>query len=327
MKNIAIVTGGNSSEYSISIESAKNIKKHFDTNIYNIYTIIIKDISWILELSKNEKNEINKNDFSAIINNTKITFDFAFIMIHGTPGEDGRLQAYFDLLNIPYSSCDFFVSALTFNKFACKNYLGNYGILTANSVIIRKDFILSNQEIINSTGLPCFVKPNGSGSSYGISKVNEIKELNEAIDKAFSEGHEIIIEEFIEGKEITCGLFKTADNEYIFPLTEIVTKNEFFDYEAKYTGKSDEITPARISNLLTEKCKEISSQIYNILNCKGIVRIDYILNKDDFYFLEINTVPGMTQESLVPQQIEASEHSIKEIIDTIISKLSKNLNQ
>ena len=252
-------------------------------------------------------------------NGRKVKFDCALIAIHGTPGEDGKLQAYFDLMQIPYTGCDLLTSSLTFNKFVCNNFLRKTGLKIAKSVLVKKDEAIDENKIITELGLPCFVKPNEGGSSFGISKVKKTEELIPAIQKAFNENSEVLIEEFIDGREITCGLIKTREQSHIFPLTEIVSKKEFFDYDAKYTPSLvDEITPAAISEELSEKCKQLSSGIYDTLRCKAVVRIDYILNGDDFYFLEINTIPGMSENSIVPKQAANYGLALTDLFDMII---------
>ncbi len=317
MKNIAIVAGGDSKEYDISIQSSKQVSDLIDEKLFNTYTINIKGLEWNVIIN-NEKIPIDKNDFSVNINNKKILFNCALIIIHGTPGENGLLQAYFQLLKIPFTTCNFFESALCFNKYACKVYLKKFDILSAKSIKLRKDSEIKPVIIIGKLGLPCFVKPNAAGSSFGITKVNDINKLKEAIELAFKEDYEVIVEEFIDGREITNGVIKTSKNNYILPVTEIVTKNDFFDYDAKYSGETDEITPAKIPDDITEKCKQISSDIYDILNCSGIVRVDYILKGNDLYFLEINTVPGMSKESIIPQQAREMNVNLTNVYTEII---------
>jgi D-alanine-D-alanine ligase len=319
-KNIAIVAGGDSSEYQISISSAKEITAALDKGKYNIYTVLVRGGKWITK-ENDEEIFVDKNDFSIKTSQGTIKFDLALIAIHGTPGEDGKLQAYFDLTGVPYTSCNSFTSALTFNKFACKSFLKEFGIPTAQSVFIRKGDSFKISAIAKKLGFPCFVKPNNSGSSFGISKANNENELGEGIKNAFTEDDEIIIESFIEGTEVSGGLIITSKEKHVFPMTEIVTNNEFFDYEAKYTeGKSDEITPARISVEMREKCQNYSSLIYSKLGCRGIVRVDYIISGDTPYFLEINTVPGMSAESIIPKQIAAYGRLTGEIFDLVIEE-------
>ena len=318
-RNIAVVAGGNSSEYVISINSANQIAKVLDKEKYNVYTVNVKGTEWIVKSETFCDVIVNKDDFSFSLNNQKIKFDCALILIHGTPGEDGKLQGYFDTLKIPYTSANTLASAITFNKVFSKNYLKPFEIPLAKFVSIKKGDIIDANQIINITGLPCFVKPNCGGSSFGVSKVKEKEKLLEAIGEAFKEDHEVIIEEFLEGRELTCGLVKTKKDTFIFPPTEIVSKNEFFDYEAKYTeGMADEITPAPISEELTKKVQNLSSQIYDIFQLKGIVRVDYIYSNKKLYFMEVNTVPGMSAASIVPKQIESAGMNLKDVFTEVI---------
>ncbi|UCG26786.1 MAG: D-alanine--D-alanine ligase [Bacteroidales bacterium] len=317
--NVAIVAGGNSSEYQISVNSAGQVLKHLDKKRYNTHIILVRGNNWTLQHDHMGDIQVNKNDFSCIINGRKLTFDVVFIAIHGTPGEDGKLQSYFDLTGIPYTGSGAFTSCLTFNKYACKVFLMNFGIATAKAKLFRKrDYHRQKKEELGLR-FPCFVKPNNSGSSFGVSRIDRAGDLPGAVNKAFEEDDEVIVEEFIDGTEITCGIFKTGNESTIFPLTEIVSRKEFFDFEAKYTaGMADEITPARIPEPLAEKCKNISSLVYDALNCRGIVRIDYILSGKKLYFLEINTVPGMSAESIIPKQVIASGMSLTDLYGTII---------
>ncbi len=321
-KNIAILAGGDSSESVISLKSAEQIRLILDKTKYNTFTIYVKKNEWIITSDKYCDTIINKDDFSFSWDNTKIKFDFALIAIHGTPGEDGKLQSYFEILRIPYSTSDSLISALTFNKYACKAYLDYAGIKSANSVLIRKNDKINTNKIISKLGLPCFVKPNSGGSSFGVSKVKTKDDLSPAIKKAFNEDNEIIIESFLKGTEVSCGIIKTKNKEIIFPITEIVSENEFFDYEAKYKkGKAKEITPARISKKAEEATKKLTSKIYDTLNCKGIVRIDYMINDETPNFIEINTVPGMSAESIIPKQAKVYGISMTEIFTMIIEDL------
>ncbi|GAB4292510.1 MAG: D-alanine--D-alanine ligase [Marinilabiliales bacterium] len=321
-KNIAIVAGGLSKENAISIKSSETVMSLIDKNLFEVYRIIIDDKGWTALL--NDKSiPVDKSDFSINFQDKKIKIDFAIIIIHGTPGEDGILQAYFDLLNIPYSTCGFFESALTFNKVACKLFLKEYGIITPKAVLIRKNQPYNVDEIAKNIGFPNFVKPNEGGSSFGTSKTNNISELEKAIQLAFNEDNEVIVEEFISGKEITCGYIETSKSSYVLPPTEIVPKTDFFDYQAKYEGLSDEITPARLSNDLINKCQDITKSIYKLLNCKGIVRVDYILRDNVFYFLEINTVPGMSKASIIPQQAKVAGVDLTKVYTEIINDAIK----
>jgi len=318
-KNIAIIAGGNSSEFPVSIRSAEQIAGELDPDKYNVYKITIKGTSWILEDEKTGQIQMNKNDFSCNTLTGKLKFDCALITIHGTPGEDGKLQGYFESLNIPYTTSGILSSSLTFNKKATKLFLKSFGILSPTSVYLCKGEPVKTETIINKLGLPVFVKPNQSGSSFGVTKADNEATLEKAISHAFEEGDEIIIEEFIEGSEITCGLLKAGSKEIIFPLCEIVSKNEFFDYEAKYTpSKAEEIIPARISADKTRECQSLTSYIYSAVDCKGIVRIDFILSDDKFYFLEVNTIPGMSAESIVPKMAREYGISLRELYTLVI---------
>jgi len=316
-KNIAILAGGDSGEYEISIKSAAQIEGIIDREKYNAYKIHIKGSKW--NLASDENCNIDKNDFSLQIDGKKIKFDCILIVIHGTPGENGLLQSYFDLIKMPYTTCSAFTSALTFNKFATKLFVKEYGIHTAKSLIVRRGDKINAEEIINHVGLPCFIKPNNGGSSCGTSKVKQIADVEEAVKKALHEDHEAIIEEFIAGTEITNGVYFENGEIKALPITEVVSHKEFFDYEAKYTdGMTDEITPARISAELEAECKKTSKHIYKALDCKGVVRIDYIINNNKLYFLEINTVPGMSKNSIIPQQVRAEGLNLTDFFSNII---------
>ena len=319
-KNIAIIAGGNSSEFVISVKSAGQINQLIDKKRYNVHLVMIKGDSWSAQLEDGTECTVDMDDFSISNAGGKIRFDYAFIIIHGTPGEDGKLQAYLDMKGISYNTGGVLSSALSFNKYACKLFLRSFGILTAESVLLKKGRSIDEDEVISTTGLPCFVKPNNAGSSFGISRVNKQEELAQAIEAAYREDNEVIIESFIKGTELSCGLMKTGGKDYIFPVTEIVSHKEFFDYEAKYTvGMADEITPARVAEELQKKVQELSSQIYDYLDCRGLVRVDFIARGNQIYFLELNSVPGMSKESIVPKQIRAAGYSEEEIIENIIS--------
>lgn len=304
MKTIAVICGGYSKEEIVSLKSGEQIAQAIDPKRFNVYKVLINKTGWSV-LTEKAQLTIDKNDFSFMLDGNKIVFDAVFMAIHGTPGEDGKLQSYFEILNIPITTCNSFVSALTFNKFATKNYLKEYGILTAKAVLLRKNQPFVESDIIKQLGLPIFVKPNNGGSSFGVTKVKEVGQLVEAIEKALVEDIEVILEEFIEGQEFTCGAFVSATENLVLPITEIVSKTEFFDYKAKYEGLSDEITPARLSKDQTAECQSLTREIYTILNCNGVVRIDFLLRNNKFYFMEVNTVPGMSKESIVPQQVRA----------------------
>ena len=318
-RTIAIVAGGDSSELPVSLRSAQGIYSFIDKERYNLYIVEMQGKRWEVVLPNGEKTPIDRNDFSFTENGEKKIFDFAYITSHGTPGENGILQGYFDLLEIPYSSCNVLVSAMTFNKFTCNQYLKGFGIRVSESMVLRKGFEILDEEVINKVGLPCFIKPNAGGSSFGVTKVKTKEDIQPAIEKAFGESDEVIIEAYMQGTEITCGCYKTKDKEVVFPITEVVTSNEFFDYDAKYNGQVDEITPARIPEETAERVRLLTSAIYDILGCDGIIRIDYIITEGEkVNLLEINTTPGMTATSFIPQQVRAAGLDIKDVMTEII---------
>jgi len=318
-KNIAVVYGGDSSEFVVSVKSSKNVFASINPSIYNVWKVQMQGLNWEVLEGDQVIASIDKDDFSFVKNGEKIQFDFAYITIHGTPGEDGKLQGYFDMVKIPYSTCGVYSSALTFNKYFCSNYLRNFGVTMAKSVRLFKGDTVDSDKLIEELGLPVFVKPNAGGSSFGVTKVKEKSQLLAALEMATKESTDILIEEFIDGPEFTCGLVKLSNQEIIFPVTEVIPKNEFFDFEAKYTvGKTDEITPARISPEMTNKIQQLSSRIYDLCDCSGIVRVDYILKDGEFYFLEVNTTPGMTSTSFIPQQIAAMDRKLGDVLGLII---------
>ena len=321
MKTIAIAAGGDSSEFDVSVKSANEVSKILSSR-YIIYIILIRGTNWYWEDQKGRYHNIDKNDFSLVTDEFKIRFDAVFIAIHGTPGENGLLQGYFDMMGVPYTSCGAFCSALTFNKQACKLFLKEYKIPMADSILIRRIDNTDINNIIKQIGLPCFVKPNDSGSSFGVTKVKKKEELLSAIESAFKESNEVMIEAFMDGREVACGIVKTRNKTIVLPVTEIISKNEFFDYEAKYTpGKSDEVTPADMPAIVINEIQRLSSQVYDLLGCKGIVRADFIIIGQKPYFLEINTIPGMTEESLVPKQVVASGIALEDIYSMVIEDL------
>ena len=326
-KNIAIVAGGYSSEVVVSLKSAEGIYSFIDKNKYNLYIAILKKEDWVVRLSDGTETPINKNDFSFCENQEVKKFDFAYITIHGTPGEDGRLQGYFDMIGIPYSSCSALVSALTFNKYVCNHYLSAFGVKIARSIRLMNGQTIGADEAVKQLGLPMFVKPNDGGSSFGVTKVKEKEALQAAVDKAFAEGREVVLESFIKGTEVTCGCYKVKGKEVVFPLTEVVTSNEFFDYDAKYNGQVEEITPARLPEEITLKIQRVTSRIYDILGAKGLIRVDYIIPEDgEPMLLEINTTPGMTSTSFIPQQVRAAGLNITDVMTDIIEdSLSKTV--
>jgi D-alanine-D-alanine ligase len=322
MKNVAIIMGGYSSEYKISLTSGGVVYKNLDNNKYNAFPIHIFREKWVCVLNENEYN-VDKNDFSVLINNKKIVFDVVFNAIHGTPGEDGLMQAYFELLEIPHTSCDYYQAALTFNKRDLLSVLKPYGIKTATSYYLNLGDKINVEEILNKVGLPCFVKPNKSGSSFGISKVKTVAEFLPAIETAYKEDNEIIIESFLDGVEISVGVISYKGETLVLPMTEIVSENEFFDYEAKYLGKSKEITPARISEDLKTKIEIISKKAYEVLKMKGFSRSEFIIVNNEPYMLEMNTVPGLTNESILPQQAREGGISLPELFGNAIEEALK----
>lgn len=346
-KKIAIVAGGDSSEYEVSLRSAAGIYSFIDKERYDITVVCLHGLDWkaaatykgegAITFYTDPQNriewvDIDRNDFSYTYNGEKQTFDFAYITIHGTPGENGLLQGYFELLGLPYSCCGVLAAAITFNKFACNHYLKGFGINIAESVMLRTGDTISDDEVVSRIGLPCFIKSNVGGSSFGCTKVKTREQIQPAIEAAFREGNEVIIEALMSGTEITCGVYRTKANEIAFPVTEVVTTNEFFDYDAKYNGQVDEITPARIPDAVRDAVQALTLRIHKLLGCKGIIRTDYILEPTDLadnqelhivsgykiMLLEVNTTPGMTATSFIPQQVRAAGLDIKNVLTDII---------
>ncbi len=318
MKNIAIIMGGYSSEYQISLKSGNVVYQFLDKTKYKGYRIHIFKEKWVYVDDQDAEFPIDKNDFSVTVHGTKITFDVVFNAIHGTPGEDGLLQAYFELIGMPQSSCDYYQAALTFNKRDLLSVLKPYGIKTAVSYYLNKGEHIDTAAIVKKVGLPCFVKPNKSGSSFGISKVKNENELPIAIEIAYKEDNEIIIESFLDGTEVSVGVINYKGTVTVLPMTEIVSENDFFDYEAKYLGKSQEITPARISPELTEKVGAVAKRAYEILKMEGFSRSEFILVDGEPYMLEMNTIPGLTTESLIPQQAKVAGISLEDLFTNAI---------
>ncbi len=323
-KNIAIITGGDSSEIVISLRSAEHVKQCIDNEYFQPFIVYIKGDDWHIVLDDGTEYPVNRHDFTFQLNGLTIGFDFAFLAMHGPPGEDGKLQAYFDLIGIPYSTSGVLSLALTFNKYKTKMFLSRFGIKMADSVLIRQGDQYNPEKIIETLGLPCFIKPNCGGSSFGVSRINRAESMEKAIREAMTEDSDVLVEAFIEGPELTCGLVKFKDEELIFPVTEIVSKKEFFDYEAKYTdGMADEIVPAQIPGNLARDCQLQASKIYSLLDCRGIVRVDFINQNGALCFLELNGIPGMTKESIVPKMIRAHGLTEEEVYRRIIEMLSK----
>lgn len=327
-KKIAIIAGGDSSEYEVSLRSAAGIYSFLDKEKYDTTIVRMRGNDWQALPGINPLQDdllqsgapIDKNDFSYINNGEKQHFDYAYITIHGTPGENGVLQGYLDMLHIPYSCCGVLPAALTFNKYACNHYLSTFGIHTAKSILLRAgERIPIAQAVIDEIGLPCFIKSNIGGSSFGCTKVKSIDEVQTAIHAAFNEGDEVICEAFMQGTEVTCGMYKTASKTVVFPITEVVTQNEFFDYDAKYKGQVEEITPARIPDTVRDHIQAETARIYDILGCHGIIRVDWIITDgEQIKLLEVNTTPGMTNTSFIPQQVRAAGLDIKQVMTEII---------
>ncbi len=333
-KTIAIVAGGDSSEHDVSLRSAEGIHSFLDKERYEVYIIEIKGMTWEAHLKDGSRSNVDRNDFSFMEGGKRIRPDFAYITIHGTPGENGILQGYFDLIHLPYSTSDELVEAMTFNKFTLNQYLKGFGVSVSESLIVRKGFehLVTDDEIIEKIGLPCFVKPNAGGSSFGVTKVKSADQIHEAILKAMRESDEVMVEAFMEGTEISQGCYKTQEKEVVLPATEVVSDNEFFDYNAKYNGQVREITPARLKEETAERVSLITSMIYDILGCSGIIRVDYIIThttdengkeRERINMLEVNTTPGMTATSFIPQQVRAAGMDMKDVLTDIIeNKLS-----
>ena len=316
---IAIVAGGDSSEHDVSMRSAEGIYSFIDKDKYTLYIVELTKKKWEALLPDGSRAPIDKNDFSFSHDGQKVKPDFAYITIHGTPGENGILQGYFELLGIPYSTCDVLVSAMTFSKFTLNQYLKGFGVRVAESLLVNKRHGISDEDVIEKIGLPCFIKPNASGSSFGVTKVKTADQIQPALKEAFAESDDVMIEAFMDGIELANGCYKTKDKSVVFPITEVISKNEFFDYNAKYKGEVTEITPARLSPELTDRAQKLTSAIYDILGCKGIVRVDYIITEGEkINMLEINTTPGMTATSFIPQQVRAAGIDIKDVMTDII---------
>ena len=321
--NIAIVCGGDSSEHDVSMRSAQGLYSFFDKERYNIYIVDVKGIDWHVAFEDGTTAEIDKNDFSFVKDGKRMFFDYAYITIHGQPGENGVMQGYFDLIHMPYSTSGVLVEAMTFDKYVLNNYLRGFGIQVADSILLRRDEAYDEEAIAERIGMPCFVKPAADGSSFGVSKVKESDQLAPALRLAFMESDEAMVESYMQGVEISQGVYKTKDKCVVLPATEVVTSNEFFDYDAKYNGQVQEITPARLSPETAEEVAKTTSRIYDILHANGIIRIDYIITKDQdgkdvINMLEINTTPGMTVTSFIPQQVRAAGLDIKDVLSDIV---------
>ena len=331
-RKIAIIAGGDSSEHEVSLRSAAGLKTWISEAGYDVTIVILKGQEWVaipndVMSAASQLNDemmqqacpIDKNDFSFTRAGVKHTFDFAYITIHGTPGENGILQGYLDMIGMPYSCCGVLAAALTFNKYACNHYLSYFGFHIANSLMLRAGQKLPNApKIAETLGLPCFIKSNVGGSSFGCTKVKTVEDIYPAIERAFKEGDEVICESYMQGTEVTCGVYKTKDKAVAFPITEVVTHNEFFDYDAKYKGQVDEITPARIPDAIRDKIQAETLRLYDIIGANGIIRVDWIITGEKINLLEVNTTPGMTPTSFIPQQVRAAGLDIKDVLTDII---------
>ncbi len=316
---IAIVAGGDSSEWQVSLRSAAGLNEFIPSEKYTKYIVTVVGKTWQVELPSGEKAPIDRNDFSFMLDGEKVKFDFAYITIHGTPGENGILQGYFDLIGLPYSCCGVLAASLTFDKYPCNRYLKSFGVNVAESVWLHRGDKIDEKLIAEKVGLPCFVKPCDGGSSFGVTKVKTLEEMPLAIEKAFAEGKEVMVEALMIGTEVTCGMYRTREKEVVFPITEVVTANEFFDYDAKYNGQVEEITPARLSEEWTRNVQNETRKIYSALNAKGIIRVDYIIEPSGkINLLEVNTTPGMTATSFIPQQVRAAGLDIRDVMSDII---------
>ncbi|MGM9698865.1 MAG: D-alanine--D-alanine ligase [Prevotella sp.] len=328
-RKIAIVCGGDSSEHDVSLRSAQGLYSFFDKERYDVYIVDMKGLDWNVDLGDGTTSKIDLNDFSFKKEGHKLFFDYAYITIHGTPGENGILQGYFELIGLPYSTSGVLVEAMTFDKFVLNQYLRGYGVSVADSLLIRKGYeeVVSDDEVEERIGMPCFVKPAADGSSFGVSKVKNKDQLAPAIRKAMLESSDVMVESYLEGTEISIGCYKTREKSVVLPATEVVTSNEFFDYDAKYNGQVKEITPARIKEETAKRVAELTSHIYDILHCNGIIRIDYIIGKgigkdgtevDKIHLLEVNTTPGMTVTSFIPQQVKAAGLKMSDVLTDIV---------
>lgn len=325
-KKIAIVAGGDSSEYVVSLRSAQGIWSFLNHDKYDVHILVLKGQDWKrvayngAEYDWNDTTLVDRNDFSVMLNGEKLTFDFAYIIIHGTPGENGLLQGYFDLIGMPYSCCGVLAAALTCSKYFCNKYLSTMGIPVAKSILLHKGDSVATDDAVAQLGLPMFVKPNAGGSSYATTKVKSADQLQPAIEAAMNEATgEVIIESFMQGTEITCGCYTSRDGLRALPITEVCPKTEFFDVDAKYNGAVEEITPARLSAELTQRVQALTQRIYRYINAKGIIRVDYIIIDGEPHLLEVNTTPGMTATSFIPQEVRAAGLNIADVMDDVIN--------
>ncbi len=327
MRKIKVVLfmGGDSGEYEVSIASAAQVKNHLSSEKFEVYPVLIRDGKWTHTCENGTVVPFDRNNHCINIENEAVKFDCAFIAIHGTPGEDGKLQGYLDIAGIPYTTCDVTTSAITFNKYFCNDLAKQYGVKVANTIIVRKGDSWNVNSLATEVGLPCFIKPNKAGSSVGVSKVYELSGIEDAIAKAFAEDDEVLVQQFIKGREMACGVFTINGVVKVLPVTEVISKNDFFDYQAKYTeGLASEITPAPISDKQSDECQKLTEYMYRKFNCKGVVRFDYFLTGDEWWFLEVNTVPGFSSESIVPKQAKAAGYTLAGFFASLVEEALRN---
>lgn len=326
-KNIVLFMGGDSGEYDVSIGSAAQVNDNLDKQKFAVYPVLIRNGNWTYTASDGKVIPFDRNAHSLTVDNQTIKFDCAFIAIHGTPGEDGKLQGYLEMAGIPYTTCDVTTSAITFNKYFCNDLAVRYGAKVADTILLRTGQHYNIAEMVKITGLPCFVKPNKSGSSVGVTKVYKTEELPVAISKAFTEDDEVLVQQCITGREMACGVFSTDGKLHVLPVTEVVSKNDFFDYEAKYTdGMASEITPAPVTQAQSDECQRITADLYAKFNCRGVVRFDYFLCGDEWWFLEVNTVPGFSAGSIIPKQVRTAGLNLSDFYGSLIEEAIRQRN-
>lgn len=319
--NVVLFMGGDSGEFEVSIASAEQVKNNLDAEKFEVYPVLIRNGSWLHTLADGTQIPFDRNTHGLFINGKTVQFDCAFIAIHGTPGEDGKLQGYLDIAGIPYTTCDVTTSALTFNKYFCNDLAIQYGVKVARTVLLRQGYTWNGDALVKEVGLPCFIKPNKAGSSVGVSKVYDLAGIQVAIAKAFAEDDEVLVQQFIQGREMACGVFTLNGEVRVLPVTEVISKNDFFDYQAKYTeGLASEITPAPISEEQSVECRRLTDYMYSKFNCKGVVRFDYFLVDNKWWFLEVNTVPGFSAESIIPKQAKAAGFALKDFFGGLIEE-------
>lgn len=318
---VVLFMGGDSGEYEVSIASASQVKLYLDPEKYEVYPVLIREGKWLYSHPNGTQVTFDRNNHSLSIGNNTVKFDCAFIAIHGTPGEDGKLQGYLDMAGIPYTTCDVTTSALTFNKYFCNDLAKQYGVKVASTIILRQGETWNPDLLVKEIGLPCFIKPNKAGSSVGVSKVYELAAMEAAINKAFAEDDEVLVQQFIKGREMACGVFTHKGSIQVLPVTEVISKNDFFDYQAKYSeGLASEITPAPVTDDQSVECKRLTGYLYRKFNCKGVVRFDYFLSDNEWWFLEVNSVPGFSAESIIPKQAKAAGYELKDFFGSLIEE-------